>query len=115
MIKLLLNLISIEFLAGLIWAVIPLVKTIQYYVFRMSGIYLELVFLDGFLNLGQSIFTLAIFGISAKVFVLSLYLSLFSPFVLYDVFRYIIHMTIPVFTCKVVKPIFVSLPASKEN
>ena len=35
--------------------------------FRMSGIYLELVFLDGFLNLGQSLFTLAIFGINTKV------------------------------------------------
>jgi len=33
---------------------------------RMSGIYLELVFLDGFLNLGQSIFTLALFGINTK-------------------------------------------------
>ena len=32
---------------------------------RMSGIYLELVFLDGFLNLGQSIFTFALFGINA--------------------------------------------------
>ena len=32
---------------------------------RMSGIYLELVFLDGFLNLGQSIFTFALFGIDA--------------------------------------------------
>lgn len=32
----------------------------------MSGIYLELVFLDGFLNLGQSLFTLALFGINTK-------------------------------------------------
>ena len=33
---------------------------------QFSGIYLELVFLDGFLNLGQSIFTLALFGVNAK-------------------------------------------------
>ena len=33
---------------------------------QFSGIYLELVFLDGFLNLGQSIFTLALFGINTK-------------------------------------------------
>ena len=33
---------------------------------QFSGIYLELVFLDGFLNLGQSIFTLALFGVDAK-------------------------------------------------
>jgi len=33
---------------------------------KMSGIYLELVFLDGLLNLGQSIFTMALFGISTK-------------------------------------------------
>jgi len=36
----------------------------------MSGIYLELVFLDGFLNLGQSIFTFALFGIDAGLLVL---------------------------------------------
>jgi hypothetical protein len=29
---------------------------------RMSGIYLELVFLDGFLNFGQGLFAFAIFG-----------------------------------------------------
>jgi hypothetical protein len=39
---------------------------------RMSGIYLELVFLDGFLNLGQSLFTLAIFGINTKGLLLNL-------------------------------------------
>ena len=33
---------------------------------QFTGIYLELVFLDGFLNLGQSIFTLALFGVNAK-------------------------------------------------
>ena len=33
---------------------------------QFTGIYLELVFLDGFLNLGQSIFTLALFGVDAK-------------------------------------------------
>jgi len=33
---------------------------------KMSGIYLEMVFLDGFLNLGQSIFTLALFGVNTK-------------------------------------------------
>ena len=33
---------------------------------KFSGIYLFLVFLDGFLNLGQSIFTLALFGVNAK-------------------------------------------------
>lgn len=32
----------------------------------MSGIYLELVFLDGFLNFGQGLFSLAIFGLDAK-------------------------------------------------
>jgi len=37
---------------------------------RMSGIYLELVFLDGFLNLGQSIFTFALFGIDAGLLVM---------------------------------------------
>merc|ERR1719427_2030181 len=37
---------------------------------RMSGIYLELVFLDGFLNLGQSIFTFPLFGIDAGELVL---------------------------------------------
>ena len=33
---------------------------------QFSGIYLELVFLDGFLNLGQSIFTFALFGVNAR-------------------------------------------------
>eukprot|EP00092_Neocalanus_flemingeri_P013901 GFUD01014996.1.p1 GENE.GFUD01014996.1~~GFUD01014996.1.p1 ORF type:complete len:836 (-),score=188.93 GFUD01014996.1:75-2582(-) len=33
---------------------------------QFSGIYLELVFFDGFLNLGQSIFTFALFGVNAK-------------------------------------------------
>ena len=33
---------------------------------QFSGIYLELVFLDGFLNLGQSLFTFALFGVNAK-------------------------------------------------
>jgi hypothetical protein len=33
---------------------------------KMSGIYIELVFLDGFLNFGQGIFTFAIFGLDAK-------------------------------------------------
>jgi len=33
---------------------------------QFSGIYLELVFFDGFLNLGQSIFTFALFGINTK-------------------------------------------------
>jgi len=32
----------------------------------MSGIYLELVFIDGFLNFGQSIFSLVLFGINVK-------------------------------------------------
>lgn len=31
----------------------------------MTGIYLELVFLDGFLNFGQGLFSLAFFGFSA--------------------------------------------------
>ena len=30
---------------------------------RMTGIYVELVFLDGFLNFGQGLFTFAIFGL----------------------------------------------------
>ena len=33
---------------------------------RMTGIYVELVFLDGFLNFGQGLFTFAIFGLDAK-------------------------------------------------
>lgn len=33
---------------------------------QFSGIYLELVFFDGFLNLGQSIFTFALFGINIR-------------------------------------------------
>ena len=33
---------------------------------QFSGIYLELVFLDGFLNMGQSFFTFALFGVNAK-------------------------------------------------
>ncbi|TRY74981.1 hypothetical protein TCAL_12136 [Tigriopus californicus] len=33
-----------------------------------SGIYLELVFLDGFLNLGQGIFALALFGFDSQYF-----------------------------------------------
>ena len=32
----------------------------------MSGIYLELVFLDGFLNFGQGLFAFAIFGFETK-------------------------------------------------
>ncbi len=31
-----------------------------------SGLYLELVFLDGFLNFGQGIFTFALFGLDYK-------------------------------------------------
>ena len=33
---------------------------------KMSGIYVELVFLDGFLNFGQGFFTFAVFGLDAK-------------------------------------------------
>ena len=33
---------------------------------KMTGIYIELVFLDGFLNFGQGLFTFAIFGLDAK-------------------------------------------------
>jgi hypothetical protein len=32
----------------------------------MSGVYLELVFLDGFLNFGQGIFSFALFGLDYK-------------------------------------------------
>lgn len=32
---------------------------------QMSGIYLELVFVDGFLNFGQGLFVLALFGFDA--------------------------------------------------
>jgi len=39
---------------------------------QFSGIYLELVFLDGFLNLGQSLFTFAFFGFNASGFILTL-------------------------------------------
>jgi len=39
---------------------------------QFSGIYLELVFLDGFLNLGQSLFTFAFFGFNASGFLLTL-------------------------------------------
>jgi len=43
---------------------------------QFSGIYLELVFFDGFLNLGQSIFTFALFGVNAKgIFVKLCYYS----------------------------------------
>jgi len=58
--KLLLILLSMSMFVGAALCIWTLMMD------RMSGIYLELVFLDGFLNLGQSIFTLAIFGISAK-------------------------------------------------
>ena len=33
---------------------------------KMTGIYIELLFLDGFLNFGQGLFTFAIFGLDAK-------------------------------------------------
>lgn len=33
---------------------------------KLSGIYIELVFLDGFLNFGQGLFSFAIFGLDAK-------------------------------------------------
>ena len=33
---------------------------------QMTGIYLELVFLDGFLNFGQGLFSLALFGLNAE-------------------------------------------------
>ncbi len=33
---------------------------------KMSGIYVELVFFDGFLNFGQGLFTFAVFGLDAK-------------------------------------------------
>ncbi len=33
---------------------------------NMSGVYLELVFLDGFLNFGQAIFAFALFGLDYK-------------------------------------------------
>ena len=33
---------------------------------QLSGIYLELVFIDAFLNFGQSFFTFALFGIDSK-------------------------------------------------
>merc|ERR1719228_2830379 len=36
---------------------------------QFSGIYVELVFFDGFLNLGQAIFTFALFGINLKAIV----------------------------------------------
>jgi len=39
---------------------------------QFSGIYLELVFFDGFLNLGQSIFTFALFGVNAKGIIVQL-------------------------------------------
>jgi hypothetical protein len=32
----------------------------------MSGIYIELVFLDGFLNFGQGLFAFAIFGFETR-------------------------------------------------
>ena len=36
----------------------------------MSGIYLELVFLDGFLNFGQGLFAFAIFGFETRYIML---------------------------------------------
>ena len=33
---------------------------------KMTGIYIELLFLDGFLNFGQGLFTFALFGLDAK-------------------------------------------------
>jgi len=58
--QLLLLLLSISMFVGAALCIWTLVMD------EFTGIYLELVFLDGFLNLGQSIFTLALFGVNAK-------------------------------------------------
>ena len=58
--QMLLLLLSISMFVGAALCIWTLVMD------QFSGIYLELVFLDGFLNLGQSLFTFALFGVNAK-------------------------------------------------